>query len=262
MLGIGSSGNISPDVTSPMLYDDLSSLASYSELDIHFDFSKLGETYVHDEAVGSVANLGAAGSDYEINSAEGTPTYKTNVVNGRSAVFFDGTDDILDMKADYVTSGKHMTLFIVFQKDDVSNDHILASADNTETDFIRTAASGGSIVFKGENQTAVTITTNNTNDSSVDYTLRAEVPTIYVVRRNAAGEIFIYADRGGFIAQKTNTAAKAAATFKLGAIGGTTSGTKADIGGYICEVGLYDADIAEAAIETLMVHLSDKWGVE
>ena len=79
MLGIGSSGNISPDVTSPMLYDDLSSLASYSELDIHFDFSKLGETYVHDEAVGSVANLGAAGSDYEINSAEGTPTYKTMV---------------------------------------------------------------------------------------------------------------------------------------------------------------------------------------
>ena len=73
--------------------------------------------------------------------------------------------------------------------------------------------------------------------------------------------MYFYADNGLYIAAKGNAAIKAAANFTFGAIGGTTSGSTSDLTGYIGEIGLYDADIGEAAIITLTKELSTKWGV-
>tara|TARA_R100000995_G_scaffold70650_1_gene39237 strand:- start:423 stop:1217 length:795 start_codon:yes stop_codon:yes gene_type:complete len=263
---LGLSGNISPTVTPPMQYADLSSLANYEDLDIHFDFSTVTATLPSGSTVDRANNLGAAGSDYDITSVEGTPRHYSaeseNNINGRNVVKFGGSDDILDMAANYTTTGKAMTLFLVFQKDDTSNDHVLASSDDSDTDFLRTAASGGSLVLKAQGQTAVTTVINDTANSTTSYTIVEDKPILLVVTRNAAGEISFFADTNIFIGTKTNTAAKAAANFTLGAIGGTTSGSKADLGGYVCEVGLYDVLLTNTNRDILMTSLCDKWGIE
>ena len=83
-----------------------------------------------------------------------------------------------------------------------------------------------------------------------------------VVSRNTAGEVVIYADNNLKIAEKANTTSKAGATFTLGAIGGTTSGSLADWIGNVCEVGIYDVELSVANITILLESLCTKWGID
>ncbi len=245
-------------IDSGQIYKELSELDNYADLDIHFDFSTL--TGAHGDEVTAVTNLGAAGSGKNINSNEGTPLLDRTTLS-RSCVVFDGSDEVLDMAASYTTTGKACTFFIVFQRNDVSNDYVVANADDGATDFIRFTASGGTVQTSMASEDAVSTNTNNTNSSTIDYTQVINTPTILAFRRIANGSMYFYADNGLYIAAKANAAIKAAANFTLGAIGGTTSGSLADLTGFICEVGLYDADIGEAATITLTKELSTKWGI-
>ena len=262
MLGLGMVGGISAE-TPAQMYTDLSLLSNYEDLDIWFDFSNL--TYGENAIITSVANKGQGGDDYNIDSNEGTPQYMSTTPgiggNGLGSAYFDGSDEVLDMAGDYVTTGKPMTLFIVFSKADTTNDYLLVSSDDSATDYIRSAAGGDSITFKGNNEAAVTIAVDDTANSTVAYSLTALTMTLWVLRRNADGELTIYANNFNKIAFKDNAAIKAAATFKLGAIGGTTSGSLADTRGNICEVGIYDADIGAANTSLLMDSLCKKWGI-
>ena len=110
-------------------------------------------------------------------------------------------------------------------------------------------------------QAAVSTTLNSTSGSTVNYTQVAQVPSVLVIRRDTAGVLFVYADNGLYIATKSNTAMKAAATFSLLTIGGTDAEGAADFTGHIGEIGIYDVDIAEKNALILTRELSTKWGV-
>ena len=257
MLGLGT---VVTSIDSGQIYKELSELSNYADLDIHFDFSTL--TGAHGDEVTAVTNLGKTGANNDIDSNEGTPLLDRTTLS-RSCVVFDGSNEVLDLANSYTTTGKPCTFFIVFQRDDVSNDYVVANADDGATDFVRFTASGGTDQTTMAGEDAVSTNTNNTNPTgtSINYTQVINVPTVIAFRRDTAGSIALYADNGLFIAQKTNAAIKAAANFTLGAIGGTTSGSLADLTGYIGEVGLYDADISEEEIITLTKELSTKWGI-
>ena len=255
MLGLGTAVT---NIDSANIYKELSELNNYADLDIHFDFSTIEGTNGID--VTAVKNAGQAGVTNTIDSAEGTP-YLDTITLSRHCVAFAGSDDILDFNTSYTTSGKPCTFFIVIQRIDVSNDYVVANAHDGATDFVRFTASGATIQTAMAGETAVSTNTNSTAQSTIDYTQVAQVTTVLAFRRVTNGSIYFYADNGLYIAAKSNAAIKAAANFTLGAIGGTTSGSLADLTGYIGEVGLYDADIGEEAIITLTKELSTKWGV-
>jgi len=253
MLGLGTSVT---SIDSGQVYKELSELSNYGDLDIHFDFSTL--TGDHGDAVTSVANLGDTGLTNRINSAEGAPTLDRTSLS-RACVDFPNSgdnDNILDMTASYTTSGKAMTFFIVFQWDATGNQVLVADADNSYADYITLGPVGVRIALAGGSASAVAF--NNTNNSTVSYTPEVNTLTVYLIQRLSGGDLNFYADNGIFVAALADTGD---ATFKLGAIGGTTSSTLTDFNGKVCEVGLYDTDISDAGIANLLESLCTKWGI-
>ena len=262
MLGLGASLSLSA-VEEP--YKELSELNNYSDLDIHFDFSILPDA--HGTEIAAATNLGQTGATNAIDSNAGTPLLDRSTMSLPSMAF-DGSDEVLNMTAAYTTTGKAFTFFIVMQRGDVTNDYTVASATaggspSVPDDYIRFMTSGTVVHLALQNQTVVGITTNNTNPSSstINYTAVEDVNMVYVINRNATGEVAIYSDNGLYIAFKDNGPMKAGATLEIGHIGGTEAGDLADLTGNIGEVGLYDADIGAANSIILAEELSKKWGI-
>ena len=251
MLGLGASAT---SIASANIYKELSELANYADLDIHFDFSLLSGANASE--VTAATNLGAGGADFNINSNTTDPVLDT-VTLSRNSVLFNTADDILNMANDYTTSGKAMTFFAVFQKADTSNDLAFSGASNANSikleQDVATMQLGSSSGF--------TVDHGTTGGSTVDYEITANTPTLFVFLRNAGGTVSILADHNITIAVKGSGAARAGANFNLQHIGGTDAGSISDFLGNICEVGLYDTNISTANIEILMEELCTKWGI-
>ena len=254
MLGLGTSAT---SIDSGTIYKELSELANSADLDVHFDFSKL--TGTHGDAVAAAANLGQA--DVTIDAKNGTPTLDTTTMS-RNSVSFDGTDDILKMSGAYTTTNKAFTFFIVFNKLDDTNDVAVAAAYNSEEDYFIIKDSGNDIATRFNNETGVTIGMDSTANSTINYSYTSTYNGVLVIQRVGSGAVEIYADNGLYVAKKSNEATKAGATFTLGAIGGTTAGSLADMGGTIGEVGIYDTALSDADAIILAQELSRKWGVK
>ena len=254
MLGLGNSAT---SIDSANIYKELSELSNYSDLDIHFDFSTLAGD--HGFEVDNVANLGQTGSTNAIGSNEGAPALDRTTLS-RACVDFPSSgdsDNILDMAADYTTTGKAMTFFIVFQWDAASGEVLVADSKSSAGDYVL-LSTGGRMKFAMAGGTAQNIVTSNTNDSTVDYTPVVNTPIVMVIRRESGGDAYFYHDNNIYTAFLSDTGD---ANFTLGAIGGTTYLTTADFNGKICEVGLYDADIGAANTVILLESLCTKWGI-
>ena len=257
MLGLGTT---IASIDSGQIYKELSELANYADLDIHFDFSTI-TGLVHGDDFEAATNLGAAGSGKNIDGKNGTPTIDTTTMS-RNSVSFDGTDDILTMAAAYTTSGKAFTFFIVFNKVNDSNDLAVANAVNSDEDYFIIKDDGNDVQTRFNGEDAVSIAMDSTSNSTVNYSYTSTYNGVMVIRRESNGVVEIFVDNGVFAARKANTAVKAGADFTLGAIGGTTSGSLADMGGTIGEVGIYDVGLSDANAIILAQELSRKWGVK
>ena len=259
MLGLGTTIT---SIDSGQIYKELSELSNYADLDIHFDFSTLAGD--HGVEIADVANSGQTGLTNRIDSNEGSPSLDRETMS-KSSIVFDGGNDILDFAANYTTTGKPFTFFIVFQKADLSNDSLIVNADDGTTDYIKTAGgSAASIQTKMDGEAAVTTVLNSTAGSTKDYSIVANTPTVLVIRRDGTGILYFYADNNLFIATKDSTAGKAAANFTIGAVGGSTASgaTSSDWTGNVGELGLYDGDVGELALGDILASLCTKWGVE
>lgn len=251
MLGLGIS---STSIDSANIYKELSELANYADLDLHYDFSISPEA--DGAEVTSASNLGQ-GSSLDITSNTGAPTLDASTAFSRRSVKFDAADEILNMEAEYTTTGKAFTFFIVFNKADTSNDLTVSSASNANSIKLEEDV----ITMQLGSSSAFTVDHGSTAGSTIDYEIQASTPTLFLVRRNAGGSVFIYADNFINIASKGNAAAKAGATFAIQHIGGTEEGTIADFTGNIGELGVYDLDIGVTNIEVLMKEICKKWGI-
>jgi len=258
MLGLGTSVT---SFDSGQIYQELSELSNYTDLDIHFDFSTL--TGAHGSEVDTVTNLGQTGGANSITSNEGAPTLDRTSLS-RACVDFPNSgdnDNILDMAASYTTTGKPMTFFIVFQWDAAASNTLVANADDSSDDYFL-LTTGGRGKFRMAGGTVSNIITSNTSGSTIAYTPVINTPIVYLIQRAEEGSFNIYADNNLLIAVISDPGgANDDANFTLGAIGGTTSGSIVDFNGKVCEVGLYDADISDSNIPFLLESLCTKWGI-
>lgn len=251
MLGLGTSLT---SIDNANIYRELSELANYADLDLHYDFSLL--TGTDGTEITSASNLGQ-GSSLDITSNTGAPSLDASIAFGRNSVKFDASDEILNMEAEYTTTNKAFTFFIVFNKADTSNDLTVSSASNANSIKLEEDV----VTMQLGSSSAFTVDHGSTAGSTIDYEIQASTPTLFLVRRNAGGSVFIYADNFIHIASKGNAAAKAGATFAIQHIGGTEEGTIADFTGNIGELGVYDLDIGVTNIEVLMKEICKKWGI-
>mgnify|MGYP005988959709 FL=1 len=252
MLGLGTSLT---SIDSANIYRELSELENYSELVLHYDFSLLAEA--HEARITSANNLGQGGGSFDITSVTNAPTVDASTAFSRKSVKFDAADEILNMDSEYTTTNKAFTFFIVFNKADVSNDITVSSASNANSIKLEEDV----VTMRLGSSSAFTIDHGSTAGSTVDYEIQASTPTLFLIRRNAGGSVFIYADNFIYIASKGNVAAKEGATFSIQHIGGTEEGTIADFNGNIGELGVYDLDMESHNIEILMKELCKKWGI-
>lgn len=264
MLGLGTSVT---SIDSGQIYKELSELGNYADLDVYFDFSTL--TGDHGDEVSAATNLGQGGSTNNIDSNSGTPSLDRSTMS-RASVAFDGANDVLNMANAYTTSAKSFTVFFIIQRANVGNEYTFVSSTTTTTnvpdDLIRLTGDGGSIQIGLQTQTPVSMTTASTANSTINYTAVINTPTLYVMRRNASGNVYTFADNNIFIASKGNAAVRAGATLEIGLVGGTTeigaseSGLT-DLAGNIAEFGIYDADIGNTNVEILCEQICRKWGI-
>lgn len=257
MLGLGTSVT---NIDSGQIYKELSELSNYADLDIHFDFSNLSGD-MEDGATFSAAinNLGAGGADNNIDAVVGEPTLDTRSLS-RACVDFPNSGDsdhIFSMANAYETTGKAMTFFIVMQLDVDTTQILVASAPDGDSDYIQ-FFSNGRIRIRLAGGTATSVVTSNTNNSTISYAPVVNTPMVMVWQRLSDGISYFWNDNGLFTAALSDTGD---ATWTLGAIGGTTSGSNTDFDGKVCEVGLYDADINEANVSILLESLCTKWGI-
>lgn len=252
MLGLGTSLT---SIDSASIYRELSELANYGDLDLHYDFSLL--TGAHEVRVASASNRGQGGGTLDITSVTGAPTVDASTAFSRKSVKFDTADEILNMDSEYTTTNKAFTFFIIFNKADTSNDLTVSSAAAANSIKLEQDV----VTMQLGSSSAFTVDHGSTAGSTIDYEIQASTPTLFLVRRNAGGSVFIYADNFIYIASKGNAAAKAGATFAIQHIGGTEEGTIADFTGNIGELGVYDLDIGVDNIEVLMKELCKKWGI-
>jgi hypothetical protein len=250
MLGLGTSAT---SIDSANIYKELSELANYADLDLHFDFSLLSG--VDSSEVTAATNLGAGGATYNIDSNDVTPLLDTTTLS-RNSVLFNTNNDVLNMANEYTTTAKAFTFFVVFQKDDTSKDVFISSGSAANYIKIQSVSSELSL----GSSSAVTVSHNSTANTTIDYTIVSEVPTVFVYTRDSAGVIRVFADNYLWIATKANAAAKAGATLALQHIGGTAE-SDADVLGNIGEIGLYDTQLSNANAGVLAKELSTKWGI-
>ena len=202
-------------------------------------------------------------TSYDIIANGGTPSLDFHRM-GKRAISFDGTNDTLNMKAAYATSAKPLTLLIVLNCTNISagNDYVLT--DNAEDDdavAIRIMNGGGSITTKWSSSHASTTSTiSTTAGTTTAYTIADATNVALVFRRDSDGKTFIYADSSGIIAKKSNANNDNPVDYTLGSIGGSSE-SSADFTGYIGEIALYDADLGEAKILTMLEEMSKKWGI-
>ena len=161
------------------------------------------------------------------------------------------------MDSEYTTTGKAFTFFIAFNKADTSNDLTVSSASNANSIKLEEDV----VTMQLGSSSAFTIDHGSTAGGSIDYEIQASTPTLFLVRRNGSGHVFIYADNFIYIGSKTNAAAREGETFAIQHIGGTEEGTIADFTGNIGELGVYDLEVDVNNIEILMKELCKKWGI-
>jgi len=253
MLGLGASAT---SIASANIYKELSELANYADLDIHFDFSLL--TGANASEVTAATNLGAGGATYNIDSNTTDPVLDTATLS-RNSVLFNTTDDILNMANDYTTSDKEFTFFAVFQKADTSND--LAFGGASDANFIKLEEDVATMQLGATTGFSIDHCTTAPSSTTVDYEIIPGTPTLFVFLRVNSGKVSMFADNNIAIAVKSSDTAKAGATFNLQHIGGTAEGSIADYAGNICEVGLYDTNLSATNLEILMKELCTKWGI-
>lgn len=246
-----------------------------SNLDIHYDFSKLSGS--NGDAVAAATNLGGGGSNY--NLAQGTganqPTLNTSELSLNSVDFT--SNDFLELASDYTTTGETFSIFVVYEVDATGDsDTFIAGSSSAINQFGVFNNKNVTTKFNG-NEGAATIngaefirTDQTTQDagytgdatSTTAYTLTAD-PEILVLTRDASSdkEIRIYNKNGALVGLSSSPSGAASDTnFHIGQIGLLpTGGTPAD--GVIGEMGIYNKTLSASEVSSLVTYLADKWSI-
>ena len=173
-------------------------------------------------AIGSKGSIGSR--TWNQAATAGQPTHKGLGVNSKLAGFvtslnFDGSNDSLVLSgAEEMNFGEAWFWVFAFVDLDTSADRVLAYSSDAGG-YIGIASGGAGILFRPNSSkgTESTITTNNTNNSSVSHTFGNDVEVLILSRLSGSNTLRFYNIDGDLIA--VDTPPGAGSTWNLDTIG-------------------------------------------
>jgi len=200
------------------------------------------------------------GQDVMQNTLSARPTYKTNIFNGKPALYFDGGDDLLSA-VNRQTTGP-CTIIVVSRADSHSGDisGILTFGDNTGGN------SGPGIAYLGasnytvfaDGSGATTTVSSNSNQSILG--IPSIISAIYTQARTTNSYLYI---NGVFQEYYTGSGVALASTSNRVQIGARTGGgnNTRRLVGYVAECIVYDRVLKDNERALVENYLSEKWGI-
>lgn len=252
-VSFGGAGTLTVDgvveqVTPPPFNDpsDLSGLAMW------FDADSLG--LANDAAVTSWADLSGQGRDLTTAAA---PTFKTNQLNGKPGVLFDGGDDYLThlAGASFVT-GKEITVFAVYRRlSNISNARVMAFNATDDIDY----QTPSWCIYEGGSSDRIAPYSNGELAIHVPHPTAALLMTTWF---GADDTHNLRIDRAPSSASQTSTAQMGVFTFQtkrftlgMGWLGGPSSGGNL----VFHEVVIYDRELTSTERGQVEDYLNAKW---
>jgi hypothetical protein len=191
------------------------------------------------------------------------PTYKTNIQNGKSMIYFDGGDDLLSQVNRLYSAP--CTLFVVCRIDSHSGDisGIFTHGDNTGGlngpgfCYIGSTAAGDCLVFLDG---AGAGTTSSSNTSSSMLGLPRIITGVY--NQSNTSNSLIYTN-GNLEENFTGTGVSVSTTTNRIQIGARTGGgwNSRRMIGYVAECIRYDRVLSSSERASVENYLSAKWGI-
>ena len=206
---------------------------------------------VEDDPIANWRDQSGNAYDFTQATASQQPLFKTQIQNGRSAVFFDGTlyqlnslattEDIIDNDA--------FTMFLVVQYS-----RLVASSQPNVESVICDAASYWSV-----HSYATGIQCSNYDGSHDAVQQAGVIDTSYLLTyRHDSGSIELALDGGAFASTASGNTALLTNTLRMGR---GPLATTARFKGYILEIVVYDTVLSDGDRESVLGYLSLKYGI-
>ena len=209
-----------------------------------------------DSIIGTATWLDKSGQGHNLvstlleSSGASAPVLTSDVINGRSAMKFDGTDDymrIVDTLDVSATTG--FTQFFVFRNTVVSAAVVLGglAQASASTNFVQLEEDRFGFGGGGTYSTVSSVARDNT-------------PFIVMGRRvSGSGTVAVDAKWNGASYAGTTSAYGTVDRFHIG--GNSYDSGSQYYNGYICEVIVYNTNLSDTQVEQVELYLSRKWNI-
>lgn len=233
------------------------------DLRVWYDFSTL--TGAKDDPIGSVTNLGATGATHNlVQTEESMKPLLDDTAMAHNCLKFDDVDDHLLVSAAHQTSVEH-TIAVVLKSDASgwNNTDAAVSGDTAGLNRFH-IPSPNALQFRfnagGTDNGFFNLNHNNTDNSTVNYTLGSSTVEVIVARKTANHDLHVYNKNGDKISFKDNADGKNDRGSEVGVIGIQLSSSN-PFGGFIGEIGYFDGVVSEAKAIEIAQGLYAKWNI-
>lgn len=234
----------------PFFVDISSSLQNVSDIDVHFDIASQGG-YLDNDPMTLINDLSINGNNAIQVAVDRNPIYKTNILNGLPAVYFDGINDVLSYGNHASTDiDDNVTIMIVFKTDnDAVRQTILGCQD---------VANGFQLEI-GLNPSARTTLISGT---IISQPIASDVPgfEILTYRRDGAGANHKWRINGVTMVNTTNAVNSFLPIGTTKYIGRRDNGNQY-FKGYICEIIIWHSSLTDTNLLESERFLSKKWSI-
>ena len=232
----------------------LSSL-NISDNVLHLDASSI--TGMDDnEAVALWADL--SGNDYHCSQSTGAkqPLYKTNIINGKPVVRFDGADDLLVSSDTAFSTSGYFTAFVVMQSSDVGGSNSIQNPVEWASHFFLNwdHTAGGDARFR--------VSFEATDDSypTTNFAYTPISDPMIVVGRNDGTDVLAMRNGAVNSVKGHGQDIKDSLWYSFGIGGAPWDGFYFD--GDIAEVIIYERVLTNSEVEAVTAYLDDKYDLD
>ena len=216
------------------------------------------------DAIGGLANTdpvvtwedsSSANNDADQGTAGNRPTYRTNVINGKPVVRFDGTDDYLQVDPELNTAEGDLTVIAVIRPTSVGGIETFYSEGSSTDDLQLRVARINGATPKAE---AAHLNTAGDNITTIGTTTILDNTAYLVTAKWTATTQVIYLAG----TQEDSDAFGSAPTVDRTAIGCLLRAAAGDFfGGDIAELIVYDSALSDANRGTVETYLTTKYAL-
>lgn len=238
-------------VSTPWTPDDLSALVVWLDAD--------DTAFSNNDAVSEWTNKGSGGNTAQSDSAK-RPVFKTNVLNGKPGVDFDGSNDCLQIAS--LALDTYISVFVVAKLTTAKPFFFEQSANANDSSgfFFYGTSSSHYVVRRGNNRNAFNGTSGWFGSAAAQAGLVIDTASANTPMGKVYKNGTVQAD-GSVSSNGGNSLSNSSVTDTLN-IGARNNGASLPMDGDLHELIIYNEPLSQANRERVEGYLAWKWGLE